>query len=780
MVLENGTRLGPYEVLAPLGAGGMGEVYRARDIRLKRDVALKVLPALSAGDTLHRFEREAQAAAALDHPNIVSVHDVGTHGALPYVVMELLEGATLRERLGGGPLPVETAVSFGRALARALAAAHEKGIVHRDLKPENVFVTRDETPKVLDFGLARRDATGPVSETEQTASQITEPGTTLGTVGYMAPEQVRGLPAHAAADVFAFGAVLYEMLSGRRAFRGASAIETLHAILKEEPPPLSAIRRDVPPNLEAVVRRCLAKDPALRYASGRELASALDALAAAPLAPPRAGRPRVLAAAGLVVVALALLAAWRLARHPPAPAGRIASLAVLPLDNFSRDPEQEYFSDGMTEALIADLAQIRSLRVISRTSVMPYKKSGKALPRIARELNVDALVEGSVMRAGARVRITAQLVDGRSDRHLWARSYERDLKDALSLQSEVARSIAREIAAELTPEEETRLGPKPVDPDAEEAYLKGRSRLLKGTERDIRGAIVLFEQAIAKDRRAARPYAGLADAYCQLRSVYAPPSEVMPQARAAASKAIELDPALPEAHVSLANVHFFYEFDWTGAEKEYRRALELNPSSAEAHDAYANFLGALDRRAEASAEIARAIELDPLSPLIRADESWVRYMAREYPRAVEASLKAVELGPDFWWAHTTLGLAYEKTGRYTDAIAELETASRMDDNTAILEMLGGVYAASGRKKEARAVLDRLEERSRASYVCPYEIATVYAELGEKDPAIALLEKSKREHADCLPWAKADSKLDSLRRDPRFGALMKGIGLETKS
>ena len=785
MVLRRGDRLGPYEIIAPLGAGGMGEVYRGRDPRIGREVAIKVLPQSFSkdADRLRRFEREARSAGMLNHPNVVVVYDVGEEEGSPYIVSELLEGESLRERLATGLLSSAVALEYVGQIARGLAAAHEKGIVHRDLKPENIFVTRDDRVKLLDFGLAKlTHAEAPQADaTEAPTVSGTEAGVTLGTIGYMSPEQVRGLTADARSDIFSFGAVIYEMLGGRRAFRSASPVETMNAILKDDPVPFATLGRSVAPALERVIRKCLAKDPASRFQSAADLSFALTEASVdseLPRSPLRRGMRRIfpIAAAGAAIAIGLVLWSRR-----PAPAGaggtpRFSSLAVLPLQNVSGNREEEYFSDGMTEALISDLAQVSALRVISRTSVMQYKDTKKPLPQIARELGVDAVIEGSVMRAGDRVRITAQLIDAKADRHLWAHDYERDVRDVLSLQSEVARAVAQEVRAKLTSGEEVRLAKaRPIDPAAQEAYLKGRYFLAKGTEDAIVKAIGYFRVAIEKEPLGARGYAGLSDAYSGLRSIYRRPHDVMPQAKAAAVKAVELDDSLAEGHVSLAFAEMFYDFDWRAAEREFRRAIELNPSLADAHDGLALYLMANERHEEAITEIERARRLDPLSPIVLGDASWVYYGARRYNRALELARQWVEQVPESPWSHTYLGLALEKTGHVEEAIGELEKAASSDRSVTILEWLGGAYAAAGRRNDARRILAELTGRAQTRYVCPYEVATVYAGLGDKDSAINWLQKGVQERADCMPWIQADSKMDSLRSDPRFAAILRGVG-----
>ena len=434
----------------------------------------------------------------------------------------------------------------------------------------------------------------------------------------------------------------------------------------------------------------------------------------------------------------------------------------------------------MTEALIADLARIGGLRVISRTSTMTYKgsKKGLTLPQIAAQLNVDVVVEGTVLRSGDRVRITAQLIDAKSDRHLWANSYERSVSDVLSLQSEVARAVAQEIKVTLTPREEARLAAsRPVNPAANEAYLRGRYFLAKGTEESIGEAITRFKQATAADPSDARPYTGLADAYTALRSTYAPPGVVMPKATEAARTALRLDPGLAQAHVSMGGVLMFYNYDWAAAEQELKQAIDLSPNLAEAHDYYGQYLAAVGRHAEARGEMDRALQLDPLSLIILNDAGWVAYLGRQYDRTIEINRKVIDLDPNFWPAYRDLGLGYEKVGRFADAIASLQKARQLDSNPSVLEMLGGAYAAAGRKDDAQRVLAEVTKQASEHYVCPYEVATIYAGLGDKASTLEWLKKGLQERADCMPWARSDPKLDTLRADPQFKEVMRAMGLD---
>jgi TolB-like protein/Tfp pilus assembly protein PilF len=791
MTLATGTRLGPYEIVSPLGAGGMGEVYRARDARLNREVAIKVLPAAFSADAdrLRRFEQEARSASALNHPNILTIHDLGSHDGSPYVVFELLEGETLRERMAEGSLSQRRALDSAIEIARGLAAAHERGIVHRDLKPENVFLTKDGSVKILDFGLAKLthpEAASGEGSKAPTQTVPTEPGVVMGTVGYMSPEQVRGQAADHRSDIFSFGAMLHEALSGQRAFRGATSADTMSAILKEEPPELTSVRPDLPPALAHIVRRCLEKSPAERFQSARDLGFALTETggvsAPAPVRLP-GRRPILLPALGAVVLAflavlfLADVGGLRSRFRPGAAGSTIQSLAVLPLENLSHDREQEYFSDGMTEELIADLGKIRALRVISRTSAMRYKGAAKSVPEIARELKVDAVVEGSVLRSGDRVRITAQLIRASTDEHLWSESYERDGKDVLALQSEVARAIAREIQVAVSAREIAQLASsRVVDPEAHRLYLLGRHYESQRSAEGLQKALDSYEQSIAKDPSYAAAYSGLADTYTLLGFYVVPAREAMPRAKAAALKALALDDSLAEAHQSVGDVAETYDWDWSTAEKEFRRSIELNPSYAMAHHHYSLHLDAFGRLEEALAEAKRALECDPLSPIVNNLLALQYYLLRRYDEAIAQYRRTLEIDPNLGASNIELGFSYAAKGMLREAIAVGEKHSATATALRARGALGYFLALSGDREGALRQLEGLRALSQLQYVAPHHFYLIYLGLGEKDQAFAWLEKAHQDRSGIFFQLKADPVNDPLRSDPRFADLLRRVGL----
>ncbi len=781
-----GERLSHYRILEKIGAGGMGEVYRARDEHLGRDVAIKVLPVGTLADehARKRFHKEAEALAKLTHPYIATVYEFDTQDGLDFLVMEYVAGATLREKLAQGPLPEKEVVQLGAQLAEGLAAAHERGVVHRDLKPGNIGLTTEGRVRVLDFGLAK--LLQPVSE-KSTIESLTEAPGFAGTLPYMPPEQLRGERVDPRSDIWSTGAVLYEMSSGRRPFPETLGPRLVEAILHQAPQPPRAVNRRISAALENIILKCLDKDPGRRYQSAKELQVDLERLSApVPLVVAPAVRRGALARQGTValaagcVVLLALLLALnfgglrdRLLGRAGLP--RIQSLAVLPLENLSHNPEQEYFADGMTEALITELSKIGGLKVISRTSSMEFKGVKKPAPLIAGALGVDALIEGSVLREGDQVRITVQLIHGATDQHLWAESYQRELRSILTLQSEIARRIAKEIKIKLTPQQEMRLATAHVViPQAHDAYLRGRYYWSKSTEDGLKKAIGYFNEAIERDPGYASGWAGLAESYAVLGDfAVVAPKETFPRAEAAAQRALELDDALAEAHAALGLVRLEYGWDWTAAEREFIRAIELNPSYPTAHQFYSWYLGSVLRVDESIAEGKRALELDPLSMFRSADLGLSLYMVRQYDRSREQAKKTLELDPRLDFAHWFLGLASVQKAMYEEAIAHLqEAATSPGASPRYIAGLGYAYAVAGKRNEARKILDKLNELSKQKYVSPYFTATVYAGLGDKEEAFEWLDKAYRDRDNWLAYVKVTPEFDPLHSDPRYQNLLR--------
>ena len=813
----------------------MGEVYRAKDPRLGREVAIKVLPPSFSRDPdrLRRFEQEARAAGGLNHPNILAIHDIGTHDGSPFVVSELLEGETLRARLAGGAFAPRKAISHALQIAHGLAAAHEKGIVHRDLKPENIFVTKDGRVKILDFGLAKLVEKEESSQITNLPTAGTEPGVVLGTVGYMSPEQARGRPADPRSDIFSFGAILYEMLSGNRAFRGDSAADTMGAILMKEPPDLSQTNRDITPGLERAVRHCLEKDPEQRFHSAHDLAFDLETLsdASAPASGAQAigrkpawrrgsalGLAGVVAAALLVVVAVLL---WRArggktgAPSPSAPGRK--SVAVLPFQNLSPDPENAFFADGMTEDILTQLARVRDLKVISRTSVMRYKGTQKPIQTIASELGVATVLEGSVRRAGNRVRIVSQLIDARTDEHLWAETYDRELKDVFAIQSEVAQRIAAALKATLSPAEKKRIEQSPTQNlTAYDLYLKGRELYNRYRKADNETAIALFQKALELDQAFALAYAGLGDAYAQRALRFGFPQSWLDTSLEMSRKAIALNSELAEGYKALG-LAYAARGKYRESLEATRRAAEINPNYAAAVSNVGVALRHMGRLDEALPWSLRGFELDPTNAIGPVGIGSV-YAALGDARQAEHWLKrSLELQPELGQGNAHLIYFYLRQRRDEEALQQTRTAVTFvpDDPVvlnaaAIAELTTGnlprarqlfervlasfravrqgvrnagsgaetnlayLLLRTGRRGEAEALLEeslatdrQAADEGNQDWSVPYDTACVHALRGEKDEAFRWLDKAVEAGWRGWPLGTRNPLLDSLRSDPRF-------------
>jgi eukaryotic-like serine/threonine-protein kinase len=793
-MLSVGHRFGAYEIRSVLGAGGMGEVYCAHDARLGRDVALKVLPWELARDAGRRTRLvgEARAAAALNHPNICTIHEVGEADGHAYIAMEVVEGTPLSARLAEGPLPPEEVLRYGVQLADALAHAHDRSVVHRDLKSANVMVTPEGRVKVLDFGLAKRvSAEELAGVTTHTQTSLTEPGTILGTLSYMAPEQLRGQPADARSDVWALGVVLYEMAAGARPFAGHTGFELSSAILHETPAPLSS---KVPSPLQVVTARCLEKEPARRYQRASEVRAALETIGSGASARVAAGQvrgrfsPRLIAAASLAaVLGLAGGAVWlnvggTRQRLVGGSGDQIRSIAVLPLENLSGDPDQEYFAAGMHEALITDLAQIGVLKVIAKPSSDAFKGSKKPLSEIGRTLGVEGLVTGSVRRAGDRVQITAQLVRSESGEILWANRYERSAGDVLSLQNEIVGAIAREVRAKITPEQTARLAAaRPINAAAHDAYLKGRSLFSNFgrfvDRKHLDAAIAQLEQAIQIDPTYAPPYAALSVAHLtSTQTSLVPPKDSNPKARAAALKAIELDGQLAEAHAALGGVLFWCDWNWAAAEREIQRALQLNPNSVDALTASeTSSLLANARFDYAERTSQRILSLDPLNPFARIQTVWVSFFSRRHDDSIRRARSLLELFPEAWFGNVMLASNYAAKHMSQEVGAECGKVMERLAGTYDMQGIGTcVWAlgAVGQTDQARRLLQIVEHPPSGRWLDPVVMGNAYGALSDIDRAIAWYQKGMEERAPNMAYMKVGAPSDFARADRRFQALLR--------
>jgi serine/threonine-protein kinase len=756
-LLAPGTRLRSYEILEHLGTGGMGVVYRAFDTRLERTVAIKLLRDVAGGDEgAALIMHEARAASMLNHPNICIIYEVCETCDQPFIAMEHVEGRTLLDVIPQDGLPLETTVRYGIQIADALSHAHDRGVVHRDLKTTNIRITADGVVKLLDFGLAVRRPTEVLEGDTRSWATPTDHPVMAGTLAYMSPEVLRGEPGDARSDLWALGVILHEMATGSLPFRSSSHAELVSAILRDQPAPLPP---RVPASLRGIIARCLVKEPGRRYARGSEVRAALEAV-------------------HLDDAAHAL----RRAPSGPPPARsrttRISALAVLPLMNLSRDPEQDYLADGMTEALILDLSKLSALRVTSRTSVMRYKNTTKSVPEIAAELAVDAVLEGSVQRAGDRVRITAQLIHGGTDAHLWSESYDRDLSDILAVQSEVAQAITREIKVKVSKRERVRMSRvRRVDPSAHEAYLKGRYQWNVRTAQSLRRAIEHFEDAIAKDPTFAPAQAALASAYVPFAFFgYMSPKKANARARSAALAALALDDGLAEAHTVLGAVNHDV-WSWAAAESEYRRAISLDPTYPTAHQWFAEHLMDRGRADEAFAQGRQARELDPLSLPVNALIGYLHYFSERYDEAIAECRSTLKLNARFPTALWVLGLSLMMSGRTDEGVAVLEEGNEVAGVSRRLQSsLGWAYGRAGKPDRARALLRELEAATDEDVDFAYDVALVTLGLGDAQRAFEWLEKGFEGRSIYFRHVAADPRWKPLADESGYRSLVRKVGL----
>jgi serine/threonine protein kinase/tetratricopeptide (TPR) repeat protein len=834
--LSANSTLSHYRIVSKIGAGGMGEVYLARDTKLDRKVALKILPAEVASnrDRMERFIREAKSAAALSHPNIAQIFEIGEADGTNYIAMEFIDGVTLREKIHREPPELRKLLRYLQHAAEGLAKAHAAGIVHRDLKPDNIMITHDGHAKILDFGLAKliERQRGPNSDSSEVATAVMPqhsiPGTVMGTVGYMSPEQAQGKTKEIdqRSDIFSFGCILFEAATTKKPFEGESIIKSLHKVVYEPAPPIADFNPTAPAELQRIVRRCLAKDADDRYQGIREVAIELKHLRREmetgadfdTTVPPPVTSERVLTtdsgatqptltrsgsipptvssaeyllsgiskhklSAGVALAILLILisgAGYGVFKYRGSAGGgteAIKSIAVLPFQNKSTDADTDYLSDGLAESLIFRLSQIPGLKVSPTTSVMRYKGKDTDIAKVASELGVDAVMTGRLVKRGDNFNITVELVDVRNNKSLWGEQYERKMSDLLATQREIASAITQKLQLKLAGGETRGITKRYTDNnEAYQLYLKGRFHFARRSDEDIRRGIDLFQQAIKLDPNFALAYVGVAESYNVMPSYpYMSPNEANPLAKEAVAKALELDPGLPEAHTVAGMIAATYDWDWATAEREFKRSLELDPNLAITHYRYAwVYLSPMGRHDEAIAEMKRAMELEPLSLVQGANFAAVYLYARQFDKALDQAKKTYDLDPNLITGQNWMCHAYDVNGMYAESLAISEKAAQL--NRSLFAALGYAYAKSGQREKAEAVLTQWKELEKTKYVANYWVATVYAALGEKDAAFAELEKAYQAHDWFIQRLKVDPYMDPLRDDPRFSDFVKRVGL----
>jgi serine/threonine protein kinase/Tfp pilus assembly protein PilF len=795
-----GQTISHYRIMEQLGAGGMGVVYKAQDSRLDRAVALKFLPDKLAQEpqALERFRREARAASALNHPGICTIYDIGEQDGRGFIVMEFIDGETLRHHIHRQALPLEEILRLGMQIAEALDAAHAEGIIHRDIKPANIFVTKRGQAKVLDFGLAKllpkAVAAGGLSADGDDTDSTSIVGIISGTPSYMSPEQIRGDTLDARTDIFSLGLVLYEMATGRQAFSGPTGGVIIEAVLTRAPAPARNINPNIPEKLEEIINKALHKDKAQRYQHAAEVRNDLQQLdrgsdsgwrSAAGSTETMAARPTV---AGEAESSHTGSSGPHTAQNVTTRTGAIRrervakiidSLAVLPFENASRDPENEYLSDGIAGSLINILATVPKLRVMAQSTVFRYKGRKMDPQAVGRELNVKAVLTGRMMQSGGSLRIGTELVDVATGTQLWGAQYNRAPGDIFAIQDEISNEISENLRLKLTRAEKKRLTKRQThDAEAYGLYLKGRHHWNRWTEEGFYKAIEYFQQAAEKDPSYGLAYAGVADSYVLLGwNSYLPPKDAFPKGKAAAMEALRLEPELSEAHTPTAAGLWLHDWKWPEAEKEFERSVALNPCYPTANHWYAEYLMTMGRHDEAIARMKKSQELDPLSLIISVAIGWTYYMARRYEDALQQIRRTFELDPNYPVANWVLGLVLRKMGRFDEAIAEGEKGVRASGGSPLIRAsLAQSFGAAGKTKEARKILDDLTILAKQKYVAPYFLAGIYVGLGDEERATEFLEKSYEEHSHWLIYLHLDPGMDGLRSNLRFQELLRRVGL----